>query len=127
MDIFEKFFHIWNLWGPMHLSINVWSWSGKKSKSWYSLVFNIVTIVLWFHNFHFNRGRDRVKIFSFFQKKFKCKKKRQFLDLKVFPMRDIYIAYCSRDALIGVKRRFLSSWGIDSFSALKDDNYLKYV
>ena len=38
MDIFEKFFHIWNLWGPMHLSINVWSWSGKKSESWYSLV-----------------------------------------------------------------------------------------
>ena len=38
MDIFEKFFHIWNLWGPMHLSINVWSWSGKNSKSWYSLM-----------------------------------------------------------------------------------------
>ena len=38
MDIFEKFFHIWNLWGSMHLSINVWSWSGKNSKSWYSLV-----------------------------------------------------------------------------------------
>ena len=38
MDIFEKFFQIWNLWGPMHLSINVWSWSGKKSESWYSLM-----------------------------------------------------------------------------------------
>ena len=38
MDIFEKFFHIWNLWGPMHLSINVWSWSGKKSESWYFLM-----------------------------------------------------------------------------------------
>ena len=38
MDIFEKFFHIWNLWCPMHLSINVWSWSGKKSISWYSLL-----------------------------------------------------------------------------------------
>ena len=32
------FFHIWNLWGPMHLSINVWSWYGKNSESWYSLV-----------------------------------------------------------------------------------------
>ena len=38
MDIFEKFFHIWNLWGPMHLSIIFWSWSGKNSESWYSLM-----------------------------------------------------------------------------------------
>ena len=38
MDIFEKFSHIWNLWGPIHLSINVWSWSGKNSVSWYSLM-----------------------------------------------------------------------------------------
>ena len=44
MDIFEKFFHIWNLWGPMHLSINVWSWSGKKSESWYSLIDTLYAI-----------------------------------------------------------------------------------
>ena len=45
MDIFEKFFHIWNLWGPMHLSINVWSWSGKKSESWYSLMLMYIDIL----------------------------------------------------------------------------------
>ena len=47
MDIFEKFFHIWNLWGPMHLSINVWCWSGKNSKSWYSLIHMLCNMGSW--------------------------------------------------------------------------------
>ena len=40
MYIFEKFFqmHIWNHCGPMHLSINVWIWSGKNSEYWYPLM-----------------------------------------------------------------------------------------
>ena len=39
MDIFEKFFHIWNICDPMHLPINVWSCFGKNSESWYSLLY----------------------------------------------------------------------------------------
>ena len=39
-DNFWKFFHIWNIWGPMHLSIIFWCWSWKNSESWYSLVPN---------------------------------------------------------------------------------------
>ena len=40
MDHFKKFFHIWDLGGPMHLLYCVWSWSGKNSQYRITLLWN---------------------------------------------------------------------------------------
>ena len=41
MDHFKKFFHIWDLGGPMHLLYCVWSWSGKNSQYRITLICSI--------------------------------------------------------------------------------------
>ena len=46
MDHFKKFFHIWDLGGPMHLLYYVWSWSGKNSQYCITLVRILTTVVL---------------------------------------------------------------------------------
>ena len=47
MDHFKKFFHIWDLGGPMHLLYCVWSWSGKNSHYRITLIHTVPERVVW--------------------------------------------------------------------------------